>query len=108
MIVELLTACAWIAWTPASGEPAGHYFYEDALPAIVAFEPEMEVCRVDWDVVHTYSVAGFTADGVGPESDDLRVVWPSEPIPEPDGVLMLLAGWVLITGLFYWKQRARS
>lgn len=71
----LYTLCAWIAWTPADNAEA-HYFYEDNLPAIVAFEPEMEVCRVDWNTPHTYNVAGFTANGIGPESDSLTVIWP--------------------------------
>jgi hypothetical protein len=72
-VITLLTACAWIAWAPADNAEA-HYFWEDNLPAIVAFEPEMEVCRVDWKP-HTYWVQGFHANGVGPMSDSLTVVW---------------------------------
>lgn len=106
MIVEILTACAWIAWAPASGEPAGHYFYEDSLPAIVAFTPEMEVCRVEYDVPVVYSVAGFTANGVGPESDDLTVVWPSEPVPEPRGALGFVVGAAAVWLLYRRKLRA--
>ncbi len=110
MIVEILTACAWIAWAPASGDPAAHYFYEDALPGIVAFTPEMEVCRPEdeWDVVHVYSVAGFTANGIGPESDDLTVVWPSEPVPEPHGALGFVVGGAAVWLLYRRKLRAHS
>jgi hypothetical protein len=75
-VITLLTACAWIAWEPATNAEA-HYFWEDNLPAIVAFEPEMEVCRPngEWGVPHTYWVQGFHANGVGPMSDSLTVVW---------------------------------
>lgn len=124
-MIAIWTMCAWIAWTPASGDPAGHYFYEDALPAIVALTPEMEVCRVNWDTPHVYSVAGFTADGVGPESDDLTVIWPSgpsptptptatptptptaTPVPEPEAWMTLLAGWIAIHGLLHWRNWRR-
>ncbi len=107
MIVEILTMCAWVMWTPASGEPEAHYFYEDNLFPIIAFDNQEEVCQPngEWDIPHTYVVSGFNAQGEGPLSDSLTVVWPSEPVPEPDGVWMLLAGWVLMTGLFYWRQR---
>lgn len=110
MTVEILTMCAFIAWTPASGDPEGHYFYEDDLFPIVAFNEQEEVCQPngEWDVEHTYVVAGFNVDGIGPPSDPLTVVWPSEPVPEPDGVWMLLAGWVLLHGLFYWRQHGKD
>jgi hypothetical protein len=106
--VALYALCAIIAWTPAwditlEQDVELHFFYEDDLPGITAWNNEMEVCRVEYDRIHTYSVAGFVNDPndpgqvlIGPESDDLTVVWPSDPIPEPSGLLMLLAGaWLL-------------
>ena len=100
--VALYALCAIIAWTPAwditlEQDVELHYFYEDDLPGIVAWNNEIEVCRVEYDRIHTYSVAGFVEDvegsiRIGPESDDLTVVWPSEPVPEPSGLLMVLAG----------------
>lgn len=71
-------------WTPGNNAD-GHYFYEDDLPPIVAMEPEMEVCRVDWDVPHTYQVSGFngTNGSEGPISDLLTVVW---AVPEPSPI----------------------
>ncbi len=94
MIVEILTACAFIAWTPASGEPAGHYFYEDGLFPVIAFNEQQEVCQPngEWDIEHTYVVSGFNAEGEGPLSDSLTVVWPSEPVPEPRGALGFCVG----------------
>jgi hypothetical protein len=102
-VVAIWTLCAWIAWTPAwdftASTPADvHYFYEDGLPPIVAFTPEMEVCRVDYDAPHAYAVSGFNAEGEGPLSDYLVVIWPSE-VPEPGGVLPLALGGLLIAGL---------
>jgi hypothetical protein len=99
-MVAIYTLCAWIAWTPASGDPEGHYFYEDSLPPIVAFDNQMEVCRVDYDVPHTYFVTGFNGDLEGPESDRLTVVW---PMPEPTGLMGLLWGWVFLG----WMKRFR-
>jgi hypothetical protein len=108
-MVPLFCLCCMIAWTPAwdielERDVDMHYFYEDDLFPIVAWNNQQEVCQPngEWDVPHTYSVAGFTANGIGPVSDSLTVVW---PIPEPDGVLMLLAGWVAITGLWWWRSR---
>lgn len=105
-MVAIWTLCAWIAWTPAwdfdAEAPAvAHYFYEDDLPAIVAFVPEMEVCRIAYDVPVTYVVQGFNANGVGPMSDSLTVVW---PIPEPTGGAMLCAGITLLA----WLKRLRQ
>jgi hypothetical protein len=114
-VIPILTLCAFIAWTPAwdfiDEAPAEfHYFYEDALPGIVAWNSEQEVCRVDYDVPHTYSVAGFVTgpEGellIGPESEDLTVIW---PVPEPNAAWMLLAGWVLINGLWFWRRRGKD
>ena len=98
--------CAWIMWTPASGEPEAHNFYEDNLPAIVAFNEHEEVCQPngEWDVEHVYRVSGFNAEGEGPLSDSLTVVWPSEPVPEPDGTLMLAMGFLLIVMLRFLRR----
>lgn len=110
MTVEILTMCAFIAWTPASGDPEGHYFYEDDLLPIVAFNEQQEVCQPngEWDVEHTYVVSGFNAQGEGPLSDSLTVVWPSEPVPEPDAWMVLLTGTVLINGLWFWRNRGKT
>jgi hypothetical protein len=96
--------CAWIAWTPAWDFNAEapvpyHYFYEDDLPKIVAFHPEMEVCQPsgEWDVPHTYVVQGGNANEVGPISDSLTVVW---LVPEPGQTLQLLAGFLCIVAFF--------
>jgi hypothetical protein len=83
-----------------------HYFYEDDLPGIVAWNAEQEVCRVAYDTPVTYSVAGFitTPEGelvIGPESDDLVVVW---PVPEPEAWQMLLGGYLLLMFLFWRRQ----
>ena len=99
-MIAIYTLCAWIAWTPAENAEA-HYFYEDGLPGIVAWDNEMDVCRVDYDVPHTYSVAGFVEDAegelhIGPESDSLTVVW---PVPEPSQNAMLFAGTVTVGAL---------
>ncbi len=105
--------CAVIAWTPAwnfntDTEVLAHYLYEDNLPAIVLWEPEADICRQQYDVAVTYSVAGLhSSQGqlhIGPESGDLVVVWPSEPIPEPSGIAMFLAGALAI---FYVGRRRR-
>ncbi len=100
-MIAIYTLCAWIAWTPAWDLELGrdvdtHYFYEDSLPAIVAWNNEMEVCRVDYNVPHTYSVAGFTTSGIGVTSDTLTVVW---PVPEPSQNVMLFAGTVMLAAL---------
>jgi hypothetical protein len=116
-MVAIYTMCAWIAWAPAwdftlEQDVEAHYFYEDALPGVVAFFPEIEVCQPEgeWDVPHIYSVAGFVDDGeggllIGPESDDLTVIWPSEPVPEPSGTMMLMAG---IVALAFLSRRRRN
>jgi hypothetical protein len=111
-VIPILTLCAFIAWTPAwdfiDEAPAEfHYFYEDALPGVVAWNSEMEVCRVDYDVPHTYSVAGFVTSPegellIGPESDDLTVIW---PVPEPEGWMVVLAGSLLICWMMIWRRR---
>ena len=108
-MIAIYTLCAWIAWTPAwdsilEEDVEFHYFYEDSLPGIVAWNNQMEVCRVDYDVPHTYSVAGFVTDAegelhIGPESEDLTVIW---PVPEPSGTMMLMAG---ILGLYFLGRR---
>lgn len=113
-MVAIYTLCAFIAWTPAwdfnlERDAEFHYFYEDALPGIVAWNSQQEVCRVDYDVPHTYSVAGFITDAegelhIGPESEDLTVVW---PVPEPEAWMMLLAGWIAIHGLLHWRNWRR-
>lgn len=115
MIVEILTACAWVAWTPAwdfvlEQDVPAHYFYEDALPGVVAFNPEIEVCQPpgEYDVVYTYSVAGFTGNGIGPESDDLTVVWPSEPVPEPHGALGFVVGVAAVWLLYSRRLRGKG
>ncbi len=114
-MIAIYTLCAFIAWTPAwditlEQDVELHYFYEDDRPGITAWNNEMEVCRVDYDVPHTYSVAGYVSDPenegqllIGPESDDLTVVWPTE-VPEPDTALLLLAG---MFALLYLERRHR-
>ncbi len=114
-MIALYTLCAWLAWTPAwdfelEAPVELHFFYEDDLPRIVADNNEMEVCRPEedgFDREITYSVAGVVPDGegmmrIGPMSDDLTVVWPSEPVPEPSGVAVFLAGALT---LFYLGRR---
>jgi hypothetical protein len=116
-MIAIYTFCALIAWTPAwdftlEQDVELHYFYEDDALGITARNSEMEVCRVDYDTPHTYSVAGYVTDAdgqlaIGPESDDLTVVWPSEPVPEPKAWMMLLAGWIAIHGLLHWRNWRR-
>jgi hypothetical protein len=111
-VIPIFTLCAFIAWTPAwdfiDEAPAEfHYFYEDALPGVVAWNSEQEVCRVDYDVPHVYSVAGFVTgpEGellIGPESEDLTVIW---PVPEPEGWMVVLAGSLLICWMMIWRRR---
>lgn len=110
MIVAILSACAFIAWTPASGEPEAHYFYEDGLFPIIAFNEQQEVCQPngEWDIPHVYRVSGFNVEGEGPLSDSLTVVWPSEPVPEPSMWLMLWVGYAAILGLWMWKYRGKD
>lgn len=105
MITEILTMCAWVAWSPASGDPTAHYFYEDDLFPVIVFNEQEEVCRVDWDVEHTYVVSGFNAQGEGPLSDSLTVVWPSEPVPEPHGALGFGVGALVVWLLYRRKLR---
>ncbi len=110
-MVAIWTLCAWIAWTPAwdstlEQEVVLHFFYEDELPRIIAPLPEMEVCRIAYDVPVTYSVAGVVPDGeglmrIGPQSNSLTVIW---PIPEPTGGAMLCAGITLLA----WLKRLRQ
>ncbi|KKM16672.1 hypothetical protein LCGC14_1683530 [marine sediment metagenome] len=105
-MIAIWTLCAWVAWTPAwnltlERDTEFHYFYEDDLPGIVAWNSQQEVCRADYDVPHTYSVAGFVTDSkgelrIGPESDDLTVIW---PVPEPGQTVTLLAGALLLFAL---------
>jgi hypothetical protein len=89
------TLCAWIAWTPSEGA-LGHRFWEDDLPPIIAFDEQMEVCRVDWDVPHVYRVSGFDDENEGVLSDPLTVIW---PLPEPGVNQMLLSGVTLLAWL---------
>jgi hypothetical protein len=121
-MIAIYTLCAWIAWTPAwdftlEQDVEAHYFYEDSLPGIVAWNNEIHRCRPEedgFDRAITYSVAGFVSDPenegqllIGPESDDLTVIWPSEPVPEPEAWMMLLAGWVAIHGLLHYRNWRR-
>ncbi len=86
MITTLMVACAIVAWESGEGAVA-HYFHEDGLEAIVAFDPEMGVCRVEYGVTHIYIVQGFTANGVGPMSDTLTVEWMFDFDADDDGIV---------------------
>jgi hypothetical protein len=106
-VIPIYALCAFIAWTP-SWDPIAeapvpvHYFYEDALPPILAWNSEMEVCRVDYDVPHTYYVEGFNANGVSAPSETLTVVW---PVPEPDAMAVLILGAWMVFWLSVFRRR---
>jgi hypothetical protein len=86
-----------------------HYFYEDDLPPVLAWNSQIEVCQPngEWDTPHTYTVQGFNANGAGPMSDSLTVIWPSEPVPEPEPWQLFLGGYLLLMFLF-WRRQHRG
>jgi hypothetical protein len=95
-------------WTPAwdyvlEAPVPIHYFYEDGLPPVLAWNNEMEVCQPngEWEVPHYYAVSGFNDIGEGPLSDYLVVYW----VPEPEGWMVVLAGSLLICWMMIWRRK---
>ncbi len=74
MITTLMVACAIVAWEP--GENAlEHDVYEDMIYEFTTKEPEMEICRLDYDREYTYYVVGVKDDSESVPSETLTVKW---------------------------------